>query len=357
MPEFSYKTAAIQSTHSVNFTNGTAAVSGTPYATGGMSETVDNVADIRCSYCHDVHDLNKASGDTVSGQPYLRGTWKGNPYNEDGAPQSSMDGNWTGTNRYGFVPRGSADPNNNNGVGGYWIDQNSGNPNNGETLSTTAGLCTLCHGTDVDNMDYTTGEGLWVGTNGHSNAVIGGTGALAVNIFRNTWRGGNANPGGSGDDQSMGLAQETGRGYSYRGSWGYGYKPTTNPASRAYAYKDFEWGTSAGGSTPQIAAGTAELTVDENTLQTQYHTFNCGKCHNPHASRLPKLMITNCLDTNHNTWQDLYQTDTKGSLTSGERLANWTTSQNCHRRGPAEATGEGGSGTSYGPGWNKVTPW
>ncbi|WP_084319052.1 CxxxxCH/CxxCH domain c-type cytochrome [Deferrisoma camini] len=358
VPEFSYKTAAIQSTHSVNFTNGTAAVSGTPYATGGMSETVDNVADIRCSYCHDVHDLNKASGDTVSGQPYLRGTWKGNPYNEDGAPQSSMDGNWTGTNRYGFVPRGSADPNNNNGVGGYWIDQNSGNPNNGETLSTTAGLCTLCHGTDVDNMDYTTGEGLWVGTNGHSNAVIGGTGAQAVNIFRNTWRGGNAKPAGSGSDQSMGLAEETGRGYSYRGSWGYGYNPPTNPASRAYAYKSFEWGTSAGGSTPKIATGTVELTVDDTTLQIQFHTFNCGKCHNPHASRLPKLMITNCLDTNHNTWQDLYQIDTNsGSLTNGERLANWTTSQNCHRRGPAEATGAGGSGTKYGPGWNKVTPW
>ena len=355
--DFSYKTGAIQSTHSVNFTSGTAAVSGTPYAAGGMSETVDNAADIRCTYCHDVHDLNKASGDSVSGQPYLRGTWKGNPYNEDGAPQASMDGNWTEGGRYGLVPRGSASPTNNNGVGGYWIDQNSNNPNDGETLASTAGLCTLCHGTDVDTMDYTTGENLWVGTNGHSNAVIGGTGSAAVNIFRNTLRGGNANPANTYTDVSMGLAQATWRAFSYRATSGYGYTPYTNPSWRPYAYTTFEWGTSAGGSTPQIAPGTAELVVDETTLQIQYHTFNCGKCHNPHASRLPKLMITNCLDNNHNTWQDLYQVDSSGGATDGERLGNWLGAQNCHRRGPREATGATGSGTDFGPGWNKVTPW
>jgi hypothetical protein len=30
------------------------------------------------------------------------------------------------------------------------------------------------------------------------------------------------------------------------------------------------------------------------------HSFPCSKCHTPHSSRLPRLMITNCLDYNHN---------------------------------------------------------
>ncbi len=377
--DFSYKNGVIKSTHSANLA-GTSVVSGTAYSVGGMTEAQDAVGDIRCSYCHDVHDRNLTSGDAVSGQPYLRGTWKGNPYNEDGAPQTAHDGGWTesqngGSGTYGLVPRGSASSTNNGGVGGYWIDQNSGNPNNGETLATTAGLCKLCHSqgftTDadiVDNMDVAAGEGnagsegLWVGTNGHSNAVIGGTGSAAANIFRNTLRGGNATPttntgGTNGNDVSMGLAQETNRGFSYRGSVGYNYTPNTNPAYRPYAFEAFEWGVSAGGSTAQVAAGTSTLTVDENTTQSQYHTFNCGKCHNPHASRLPKLMITNCLDNNHNTWQDVHQVDGSGGTTDGERLSNWLAAQNCHRRGPAEATGATGSGTVFGPGWNKVTPW
>ncbi|ORJ52751.1 CxxxxCH/CxxCH domain c-type cytochrome, partial [Geothermobacter hydrogeniphilus] len=81
---FSYKTGAIESTHSVN-SAGTSAVTGTAY---NYTESPDAVANIRCSYCHDVHNRNQATNDTVTGKPYLRGTWMGNPYKEDGAPQS-----------------------------------------------------------------------------------------------------------------------------------------------------------------------------------------------------------------------------------------------------------------------------
>jgi len=376
--QFSYKTGTIKSTHSAN-PAGTARITGTAYSTGGMIEALDAVGNIRCSYCHDIHERALAPGDTAAGRPYLRGTWKGNPYKEDGAPQIGMNG-WAvqgpANRSYGLVPRASASTTNNGGVGGYWIDQNSGNPNSGETFAGTAGLCSLCHGTDVDSMDRTTGEGLWVGTNGHSNAVIGGTGANKANIFTRTNRGQSnlkVNPRRDSTFVDMGLYSETNRGYSYRGIIGYGYNPLTDGSGggsadgyRAYAFQQFTWGSSAGGSTPGIASGTAELIPDDGTsaqAQTQYHTFNCGKCHNPHASRLPKLMITNCLDNNHNTWQDGYQTDTTPLSTynnqtfAGERASNWPSAQNCHRRGPVEATGETGSGTTFGPGWNKVTPW
>jgi hypothetical protein len=32
------------------------------------------------------------------------------------------------------------------------------------------------------------------------------------------------------------------------------------------------------------------------SVQDNYHKFSCSKCHTPHASRLPRLMQTNCLD-------------------------------------------------------------
>jgi hypothetical protein len=365
--DFSYKTGAIKSTHSAN-TAGTAAIGGTAYSVGGMTETLDAVANIRCSYCHNVH-FGTNGGGVTAGAPYLRGTWKGNPYNEDGAPLTAHAGNFTSQgNIYGPVPRGSAATNNNGGVGGYWIDQNSGNPNNGETLTTTAGLCKLCHSQGyssdadiVNNMDYTTGEALWVGTNGHSAAVIGGNGSFAANIFTYAARGGTGTPSTNTNSNTrnvqMGRAAETNRGYTYRGNGdgGYGYWPTLS-GSRPYAFQDYAWGDSADGSNATISAGTTQLPFNttSGTPVANYHTFNCGKCHNPHASRLPKLMITNCLDTNHNTWQSAGDAD--GS--SGQLTAGYNAAQNCHRRHPDGADGsETHSGTAYGAGWNSVTPW
>jgi len=70
---FPYKERSIQSTHSVN--------------PAVAAPGVDAVDLIRCSYCHDVHELAMAPNDTAAGKPYLRGSWKGNPYREDGAPR------------------------------------------------------------------------------------------------------------------------------------------------------------------------------------------------------------------------------------------------------------------------------
>jgi len=109
--------------------------------------------------------------------------------------------------------------------------------------------------------------------------------------------------------------------------------------------------------------------VDETgaTKENQYHKFSCSKCHNPHASRLPKLMITNCLDTVHNTWDNQFQMVTASStLNNNRELAQWTSAQNCHRYSESNNTttttpeyraSRLASPAGSGAGWNKVTPW
>ena len=334
---FSYKTGAIQSTHSTNEL-GTSAVSGGLKA---RVETKDNVANIRCSNCHDVHNLNKATDDSMTGQPYLRGSWIRNPYPEDGAPWNKV---YTSVNNYGVVPRGGTG---NNQQGGYQIDQNNNYPTAGLALATSAGLCTLCHGTTIDSMNKNA-DNFWVGTNGHSNGTLGGTGSAAANIF--AWNvGGRPTPSnallssGTNNNNSTELfdmgaqnvnntgVPSTSRGYGYRGKR-YGVNIPLNAAD--FAYVAFDWGVS-------VNAGTTDV---------GYHAFTCSKCHNPHASRLPKLMITNCLDTGHNTWQTgqgSVQSFWTSPTDNGESTATHATAQNCHRFDAADNLG----------GWNTVTPW
>jgi len=347
--KFSYKNGLIQSTHA-------AAASS---SLGTSRQGVDDLGAIRCSYCHDVHNTFAGS---PSGPPYLRGTWMGSPYAEDGAPQAGDS--WTTNNRFGAVPRGGTQASE---LGGYQIDQNNGNPTTSGTpahtttvsttwaLSNSAGLCVMCHNEGVDNLNqYGTASADWVGTNGHSNAAIGGTGANAVNIFRMAIR----NPSGAPLYTSSGSAKGNprqaygnagqfndtvpsgdnttdyrGYGLRSRDSSGYQMSPqVTN--SEPYAYRNYNWGASV-----------------DNTIDTRYHKFSCSKCHNPHASRLPRLMITNCLDTRHNTWDDTLITPTTTTLAVENRgvpLSNATSAQNCHRVSITNNTGSG---------WNLVTPW
>jgi Zn-finger protein len=380
---FEYKTGAIQSTHSTNITNGHSNVTwnGTD---NQWEETVDAVADLQCHNCHDVHNMNFAKNDTMSGNPYLRGSWLSNPYLEDGAPRSPTTGNTTyglGETNLGPVPRGTTVYNN---IGGYQIDQNNehatfGPPTKGWVGSTAGGLCLLCHGANgVDGMDQETDEDLWItaGKNGHSNSALGGTAHVdqVTDIFsyndRNNsdpsmfedWYGVSEywgpNPPGN---PSMGYMNASGmnsaleaadmRSDGFRSSFGYGgtwsdiYEATPGPLvtnTADYAFNVFDWGVT------QDSAGT---------INKGYHAFSCSKCHSPHASRLPKLMITNCLDTKQNTWDNqwvaLSGSSTEGasldSANDGKTLSNVTSAQNCHRLGDP-----GQSGT--GEGWNLVTP-
>ncbi|WP_459943246.1 hypothetical protein, partial [Deferrisoma palaeochoriense] len=380
---FSYKSGAIQSTHSANFTAGTSTVSGSAY---NYTETKDAVGNIRCSYCHDVHDLNKASSDTVSGQPYLRGSWKGNPYPEDGAPYGPYD-RYSWTNMFGPVPRGVAQ----NIAGGYQIDQNNGSPASGWTLSDSAGLCTLCHGTNVDEMDWRVGEGLWVGTNGHSAAAVGGTGANKFNLYNPDVRGeGTTHTHPHMGYQSTQWAYSPNRMFGLRHAYDARTYPLSNPSlATTYITGDsdmgvtpFIWNPDAGQSAWCYQYFYWSVNFDTTAPQYPYHKFPCSKCHNPHASRLPKLMITNCLDGIHNTWDDTFSVDpdwTSGKTYVGSSYVDfdWSTSglmsasvqaagknrelfyarsaQNCHRFVDADEDNVMDAGDE--PGWNKVTPW
>ncbi len=138
------------------------------------------------------------------------------------------------------------------------------------------------------------------------------------------------------------------------------------------SYGGYEWG----------------VVQDNATTEDKFHEFACSKCHNPHASRLPRLLITNCLDVRNNTWDDQWEGDSdwqngeNGPYTNNlqsnvydpsaepatislgtvnrdygdpdndndnDQMAYLKSAQNCHR-----ATGSSASGQLSG--WNKVTP-
>jgi predicted CxxxxCH...CXXCH cytochrome family protein len=321
------------------------------HGTNGGADGVDQESEVSCTSCHDVHGINN-NGVSTTSAPYLRGSWKASAYYEDGAPgeyNGGGGGSGSGTyidngEKYGLVPRASNVTT--NGMGGYWIDQNSGSPANG-TYATHAGLCTLCHG-DGDAIpaeadDVTAIEGLWVG---HKNSVAGGNddGSAARNIFSTAIRIGdgvwNSNGGGAYmGNQNFVTERDVTKGWAgsiRNADYGDGVSPTVN--GKALAFNNFVWGVS----------------VDNNSVDDNFHSFSCSKCHNPHASRLPKLMITNCLDTSQNSWAGAFTGDAKwgnnnySSQTYGtNELSKASTAQNCHRYISGQETS----------GWNSVTPW
>ena len=133
---------------------------------------------------------------------------------------------------------------------------------------------------------------------------------------------------------------------------------TTIPVNGRYGYQaaNFQWGTQGTGLT------NLDISTSGTAVNADYHSFSCSKCHNPHASRLPRLMITNCLDTQNNTWDNQFSTDPNWTATWAtdptgmKQLAYTTTSQNCHRR--IDANGDGDTiDAGEAPGWNTVTPW
>ncbi|MBW2505327.1 MAG: fibronectin type III domain-containing protein [Deltaproteobacteria bacterium] len=372
-PEFGYKAGIIQSVHSTDPT-GVATVSWDA-ANGRYNEVADDVSKIRCTNCHDVHDLNKADNDTVSGAPYLRGTWKSNPYEEDGAPWSktySLPPEAGTVDDFGPVPRAGIYYDE---LGGYYIDQNNvipgtttraPYPTSGWTLENSAGLCLYCH-ENVDDMDKVDDGNLWLGTNGHSNSAIGGKGSNKANIFDfSHGRPTPNNPAGTlgNEDRAnivadMAMQSRVGPLLDANEDYMYGYRSAKGGSSNYldpliatnYAYNQYDWGAQSNAS----------------TIDTMYHQFSCSKCHNPHASRLPKLMITNCLDIRHNTWDDA-QSDPQNSFTHasndpvdrGMPAAYYASAQNCHRFDPARGDTDNDNiydNTALRGGWNKVTPW
>jgi hypothetical protein len=145
-----------------------------------------------------------------------------------------------------------------------------------------------------------------------------------------------------------------------------------------------------------IAGGAFGWAIDPRAQQTTgtkklYHEFSCSKCHTPHASRLPRLMVSNCLDvglpaTNksaypkHRTsgsWVYSYTGGTTSPYggdptdgTNGNEAWHYPTTAStgsnrqfgrpvhCHNTA-ATNTGTGGQAPASvsGGGWNAVTGW
>jgi hypothetical protein len=392
-------------------------------ASGSGNDAIDK---IRCTYCHDVHN----TGAAPNGNPYIRGTWKGNPFPEDGPPQSGQI--FTNYNTMGPFPRISKSSAQS---GGYFINENyaSGTPGTnvgglgGDTnINNWAGLCERCHGTgsgsygngtwtatEIDQLDWvyntstggtpsngTTGDhaDIWVGKilpstpvnlqntngNGHANSVLGGTGgtsSYAADIYSERIRNPNTGAAGplfaaaSGDGSgggrpSMGYYQNTANNaYGFRmhtGDYaagkGWSLSPRADEVGRGThptMSRGFTWGgNNVSGKVTVVATG--------KFIDNKFHQFPCSKCHMPHASKLPRLMFTNCLQISKATWTGGYTLPTSApagvnkasesaqaiNFFTGVSYPKTTMAVNCHRRANTS-----GSTPPFGMGWNQVTPW
>ncbi|PLX91994.1 MAG: hypothetical protein C0621_10445 [Desulfuromonas sp.] len=331
---FTYKDGSLSTPPGTNHAR--SSMHDTGRALGSTSETV---GDIKCSYCHDVHDTMGPTG-----KPYLRGNWIANPFPEDGAP---MPGQPT---LHGGVPRGlgGANPGSTNASGGWQIEQNNpGAYTSGKTYATHSGVCGKCH-TEANVLSY------WAP---HANVVDGFTDSGAANIFDEALRGGQDLIGGPAYMQHQTVTDGDG--------WLYGLRNVKDAAGISPGI--------AGDTTPQYAIIAAVAPYDtisygaaSSAADPDIHNFPCSKCHNPHASRLPALLITNCLDVKRNTWDDATGTinapsamgqDTYAYMgyTSGQ-LAYSTTAANCHRYVKSgDPNQQTGAGTENG--WNLTSPW
>ena len=349
-----------------------------------------------CSTCHDPHGVGAA--DNV---PILRGTWLTSPYKEDRPPVgiNGLDSYWDwrlqanevvyhNNNLGGQGPRLSPEFDNNmpanlgfgyaagdSGTtwgkggsvdqGGYYIDENTFGTDNGflhnptrpanqrmgtwydnsggtnksykpkirhfsdnntayDTASEFAGLCIACHSTtDLANFaPHKTVPGSPFNTN---------TGTMAwSNLFNRPYmhmmhRDKSPTPSSTTSECDWGQPAQSDS--WHEGDCGY------------------RWGYPPNGST------------DCTVAQTNYHQYPCSKCHTPHAARLPRLMVTNCLDVGTGTTTARHsgytypQTDTSTKLGLPGTQKPWDYSVTCH------ADHAGAKSPAGGGGWNAVTPW
>lgn len=295
---------------------------------------------IRCTYCHDVHSLNKAPtdpnfGTLISSAPYLRGTWLSDPYSADYPPAASQDYGNASTVVYsnqqaGGMPRAKTTS---VAAGGYFIDQNSGNPtvltaNN--SVAKTAGLCTLCHGTTINSMNYYSGSMWRSGGNGHANAALGGTGTGKINLF-------DARRAASWYMSMQGPRSLNSEINSTAPPWG---STLRNTNTQPKFTRNSGWYGGTAGSTTRGGDYTAWYSASgigghTGTAGAKAHDFSCSKCHSPHATGLPALLKTNCLDVG-----------ISGYANPNNAAVNPTasTANNCHRK------------TSTADGWHTLAP-
>ena len=365
----------------------------------------------------DTHAFGGTAGTLSIAPTYLRGSWVENPYyartttsgltSAEIPPEATRHsathfttnnhrtGNW-GTTNTQTVPRLIANSTGSEKEGGYFIDQNSRWPTRTGSatymsVADSAGLCVACHGSNIDTMDYYTGSSLWrnaLPKNGHANSTLGGSGrgatTYASDIFDAALRDGTS----PGLTRVTGYMAGQGLDDNVDGSkWGENRRPLPWDVKSKYSNPEKPDNNNNGIPVPNsgwynwTAAGNPRITTDVGSAHlrggdytTWYggstnsgiggdgrdniraHNFTCSKCHTPHASGLPALLITNCLDfgiANYVVTAPLNDADRTTRLgpgsgyataTNQEQRLSWQVMNNCHRK------------SSNSTGWNKLAP-
>lgn len=288
---------------------GASSAMGTTITTQSFPNGVQNGVQGLCTPCHDPHGvttntayLNGAVGNQQYAVPLLKGTWLTSPYKEDKADIAVKRG---GGSRFAGITGGGAIP-------GYHIDQNT-------LVAQPAAL------------------------NGGAAATTTSTNQRAQSF---------ASFGTSAS------TQQTVTDLNFAGLCNQCHLKTSLRTDTLGAWK----------STARIhqsVKGWASTTaVGTNTNNGNViHAYTCSKCHAPHTSRLPRLMVTNCLDVNH-----YKQAITGGTISSATPTT--ATSGNIWQSAATSGKGAGrfpGGGTDYiatvsgqnqniGPWWFAPTP-
>jgi len=194
-----------------------------------------------CTPCHDPHGVTTNTTfvpTQANAVPLLKGTWVTSPYKEDKADIAVQRG---GGSRYTGFTAGGAIP-------GYHIDQNT-----------------------LIVQPNPTGSG-------------GATTASARSALRSQKFAPFTNAASSqqtfADTNFAGLCIQC-----------HAKAALTN----ATAPSSTNWKTTA--RIHQSVKGWAATTG--NNVGNKVHAYTCSKCHAPHTSRLPRLLVTNCLDVKH----------------------------------------------------------
>jgi hypothetical protein len=286
---------------------------------------------LRCSNCHDVHDTIGPDG-----KPYLRGSWVGDPYPPELPPRST----YAYTRQVNTSPGGSPTP---RGLslardkGGYFIDQNSNWPTKNTAMDNTAetaGLCELCHGGNVDTMDFYTGSKLWLPAtvNGHSNSCLGGTGANKRDLFTGSRYG--CGMGMQACIGGLGGCDANYPQYACSPGW------CVPSGCASIVNSGWYWGSGGGNPVGTFTSGGGDFAnwYGVGTIGgaegagSMAHQFTCSKCHSPHASGLPALLPQSCIDP------------AQGNFTINGHSGVNLVANNCHRK------------TSTSDGWHILAP-
>jgi predicted CxxxxCH...CXXCH cytochrome family protein len=361
-------------------------------ASDTMRTTTTGSINGSCLACHDPHgtpytNLVGSTYDRNYMVPALKGTWMASPYKEDRAPISVNaqdtniysiavdrlksarvspdfplnnpptvgDGFGSGNSSFGTYGAGGS------GNDGYFIDDNTfgikgvtdttaddnsirmtniSSHHITETDAQFGGLCLGCH--PKANID----------TEVSRTAVE--TGNVAINVHR-TVKGWD-NVSAPADFFTPALTNEHSMAYVET-------NPTTSSVCSSAYWRlpgGYRWSvdpgtgiqiTGSGSWNAQTLPGISDHggQTHPGFTQPRFHQFPCSKCHAPHATKLPKLLKTNCLDV--------------GTSATAPKHASGYTYQECDQS-PATITLKPmtchnfqKSNTSGGGGWNIRTGW